>query len=80
MNIEVWSDIGCPFCYIADTRLKKAIAALHAEDIFTVVMRSFELNPDVKEPESCVSPLRKSLQRGPGKGRGQSQENRPDRR
>lgn len=55
MNIEVWSDIGCPFCYIADTRLKKAIAALHAEDIFTVVMRSFELNPDVKEPESCVS-------------------------
>ena len=29
MNIEVWSDIGCPFCYIADTRLKKAIAALH---------------------------------------------------
>ena len=55
MNIEVWSDIGCPFCYIADTRLKKAIAALHAQDIFTVVMRSFELNPDVKEPESCVS-------------------------
>ena len=67
MNIEVWSDIGCPFCYIADTRLKKAIAALHAEDIFTVVMRSFELNPDVKEPESCVSHYAKAYNAAPEK-------------
>ena len=46
MNIEVWSDIGCPFCYIADTRLKKAIAAMHrtARTNLTVI------------PASCVRP------------------------
>ncbi|NYS33849.1 DsbA family protein [Streptococcus danieliae] len=26
MKIEVWSDVYCPFCYIAEARLEKTLA------------------------------------------------------
>lgn len=42
MKIEVWSDFACPFCYIGEKRLEKAIAGIPSVD---VVFRSFELDP-----------------------------------
>lgn len=44
MQIEVWSDIICPWCYIGNVRLKKAIAQLEDPAIVTVRTRSFELD------------------------------------
>lgn len=45
MKIELWSDYACPYCYIGEKRLEKAIAAINAQDEIEIVMRSFELDP-----------------------------------
>ena len=31
MKIEIWSDYACPFCYIGEKRLEKALAAWPVE-------------------------------------------------
>ncbi|APH04807.1 DsbA family oxidoreductase [Bacillus weihaiensis] len=46
MNIEVWSDIVCPFCYIGKKRLEHALEKFPYQDKVTVEFRSFELNPN----------------------------------
>ncbi|MGC7097292.1 DsbA family oxidoreductase [Amycolatopsis lurida] len=43
MKIEVWSDIVCPWCYIGQRRLEKALASY--EGTAEVVWRSFQLDP-----------------------------------
>jgi len=46
MNIEIWSDFVCPFCYIGKRRLEQALEQFpHRKDV-TVVFRSFELDPN----------------------------------
>lgn len=44
MEIEVWSDIICPWCYIGNVRLKKAIEQLDEPASIVVRTRSFELD------------------------------------
>lgn len=46
MKIELWSDYACPYCYIGERRLEKAIEAIGAQDEIEIVMRSFELDPN----------------------------------
>jgi predicted DsbA family dithiol-disulfide isomerase len=43
--IEVWADLGCPWCYVGKHRLQTAIARRPDADRFKVVMRSFQLDP-----------------------------------
>lgn len=51
--IEMWADVGCPWCYVAKHRLRNAIAQRSESERFEIVVRSFELNPDTpREPES----------------------------
>jgi predicted DsbA family dithiol-disulfide isomerase len=51
--IEVWSDLGCPWCYVGKHRLESAIAQRPDADRFETMMRSFELNPAApREPET----------------------------
>jgi predicted DsbA family dithiol-disulfide isomerase len=46
VDIEIWSDIACPWCYIGKRRLERALAEFeHAGDV-RVTWRSFELDPD----------------------------------
>ena len=45
VNIEIWSDIVCPWCYIGKRRFEEALRHFaHREDV-TVIWRSFELDP-----------------------------------
>ena len=45
MQIEIWSDVVCPWCYIGKRRLERALAGFeHADDV-EVVWRSFQLDP-----------------------------------
>lgn len=43
--IEVWADLGCPWCYVAKHRLETAISQSRDADRFEIVMRSFQLDP-----------------------------------
>ena len=45
MDVEIWSDIACPWCYIGKRRFEAALAEFeHADDV-RVTWRSFELDP-----------------------------------
>jgi predicted DsbA family dithiol-disulfide isomerase len=46
LEIEVWADIVCPWCYLGNVRLKKAIDRLEGAREVEVRTRSFELNPE----------------------------------
>jgi predicted DsbA family dithiol-disulfide isomerase len=46
IEIEVWADIVCPWCYLGNVRLKKAIERLDGDPAVEVRTRSFELNPE----------------------------------
>lgn len=54
--IEVWADLGCPWCYVGKHRLQRAIDARPDADRFQVQIRSFELNPNAPHtPETIES-------------------------
>lgn len=54
--IEVWSDLGCPWCYVGKHRLQEAIAGRTDGDRFELRLRSFELNPGAPTtPETIES-------------------------
>lgn len=46
MKVEIYSDIGCPWCYIGKTRFEKALAAYPKRDQVEVVYKAYQLNPD----------------------------------
>ena len=33
MKIEIWSDYACPFCYIGEKRLQRALAEVGDKDM-----------------------------------------------
>jgi predicted DsbA family dithiol-disulfide isomerase len=45
LQIDVWGDLACPWCYVGKHRLDQAIASSPHAGAITVVTRSFELDP-----------------------------------
>jgi predicted DsbA family dithiol-disulfide isomerase len=45
MDVEIWSDINCPWCYIGKRRFETALAEFEHADEVTLTWRSFELDP-----------------------------------
>jgi predicted DsbA family dithiol-disulfide isomerase len=45
MQVEIWSDIVCPWCYIGKRRFERALASFEHADSVAVSYRSFELDP-----------------------------------
>jgi len=69
MQIEIWSDVVCPWCYIGKRRLERALDDFpHAVE---VVYRSFELDPSApKAPtETVAESLGRKYGGGPEAGR-----------
>lgn len=62
VNIEIWSDIVCPWCYIGKRRFEEALRNFaHREDV-TVIWRSFELDrhaPPVRPGDLATNLARK---------------------
>jgi predicted DsbA family dithiol-disulfide isomerase len=46
MDIEIWSDIACPWCYVGKRRFEAALARFEHRDEVTITWRSFELDPE----------------------------------
>ena len=49
MKIQVWSDIMCPFCYIAKKNFENALADAPFKNEVEVEWKSFQLDPSLKE-------------------------------
>lgn len=44
MKVEVWFDFVCPFCYMGETKFKKALEAFEHKDEVEIVFKSFQLD------------------------------------
>ncbi len=45
VQVEIWTDINCPFCYLGKRRFEDALAEFAHRGDVQVVHRSFELDP-----------------------------------
>ena len=59
MQVEIWSDVICPWCYIGKRRFEQALAGFAHKDKVNVIWRSFELDPDA--PRQREGTLREYL-------------------
>ncbi|WP_427109839.1 DsbA family oxidoreductase [Lysinibacillus xylanilyticus] len=48
MQVEVWSDIACPFCYIGKRRFEDGLEQFVHKDQVQVVYKSFQLNENAR--------------------------------
>jgi predicted DsbA family dithiol-disulfide isomerase len=46
MQVEIWSDVICPWCYIGKRRFEQALAQFWQRENVSVIWRSFELDPN----------------------------------
>ena len=63
MKIEIWSDYACPFCYIGEKRLERALAEVGDKNI-SVEFKSFELAPEAGSAVESTTPERFALKYG----------------
>jgi len=61
MQVEIWSDVICPWCYIGKRRFEAALAAFPHKEKVNIIWRSFEL--DTKSPSQYAETLIEMLSR-----------------
>jgi predicted DsbA family dithiol-disulfide isomerase len=59
MQIEIWSDIVCPWCYLGKRRFERALDGFAHRDDVTVTYRAFELDPSA--PVGLTTPTEELL-------------------
>ena len=64
MNVEIWSDAVCPWCYVGKRQFEAALAEFPHADQVSVEWRSFELDPGA--PPTRDLSLAEVLQRNYG--------------
>ena len=52
MNIEIWSDVVCPWCYIGKRRLEAALGAFEHKDKLHIEWKSYQLDPAMQTDTS----------------------------
>ena len=48
LQVEIWSDVVCPFCYMGKRRFENALDSFEHKKDVQVVWRSFQLDPDIR--------------------------------
>ena len=48
MEIKIWSDVRCPFCYIGKKKFEAALEQFPRKDEVKVVWKSFQLDPTLQ--------------------------------
>ena len=64
IQIDIWSDVVCPFCYVGKKKIEKAITELNAKNNVNVVCHSFQLDPSF--PKGTSSPTLEYLAKHKG--------------
>ena len=60
MQVLIYSDVACPWCYIGKRRFEKALAAFPRRDEVEVIFKPYQLDPGAP---ATAAPLRERLQR-----------------
>jgi len=58
LQVEIWSDVVCPFCYMGKRRLEGALAQMTDPGGVEITWRSFQL-----QPEARTDPTRSAVER-----------------
>jgi predicted DsbA family dithiol-disulfide isomerase len=53
VNVEIWSDVVCPWCYIGKRRFETAVEQLKDEADIEVVFRPYQLDPTASPGKSA---------------------------
>ncbi len=48
MQVEIWSDVMCPFCYIGKRKFEAALSQFAQKENIEVIWKSYQLNPEMK--------------------------------
>jgi predicted DsbA family dithiol-disulfide isomerase len=72
MQVEIFSDVVCPWCYIGKRRFEAALAGFPQRDDVTVTYRSFQLDPDA--PAVSTQSIEQHLAAKYGRTLGQARE------
>ena len=59
LQVEIWSDVACPWCYIGKRRFEAALAAFPHRDHVEVAWRSYQLSPQT--PKGAGRPEAQAL-------------------
>ncbi|MGJ1283512.1 DsbA family oxidoreductase [Sphingobacterium spiritivorum] len=51
MQVEIWSDIMCPFCYIGKRNFEGALSKFANSENIEIIWKSFQLDPTLPEKE-----------------------------
>lgn len=52
MEIKIWSDVRCPFCYIGKRKFEMALEEFKHKDNLKITWKSFQLDPNLKTDPS----------------------------
>ena len=55
MQVEIWSDVFCPFCYIGKRNFERALEQFPHRDQVTITWKSFQLQPDAPVESDLTS-------------------------
>jgi predicted DsbA family dithiol-disulfide isomerase len=72
MQVEIWSDVVCPWCYLGKRYFEQALERFPHRDEVEVVYRSFELDPSA--PPGVTTPTVETLAGKYGMGLEQARE------
>lgn len=56
MQVEIWSDIVCPWCYIGKRKFENALKLYEGDETFDVIWRPYQLDP--RAPKHETQPVR----------------------
>lgn len=54
VEVEIWADVVCPWCYLGKRQFEQALASFEHRDKVQVTYRSFQLDPTA--PQGVTSP------------------------
>ena len=72
MQVEIWSDVVCPWCYLGKRYFEQALERFPHRDEVEVIYRSFELDPSA--PPGVTTPTVETLASKYGMGLEQARE------
>lgn len=61
ITLTIWSDFACPYCYIGEKRLQRAITEMGLDDEVMIDFRAFELDPTAPKEVTTTTPERFAL-------------------
>ena len=64
MNIQIWSDVRCPFCYIGKKKFEMALDKFPQKEAISVTWKSFQLDPSLKTAPDVSAKEHFSKQKG----------------